>query len=174
MAEQTSPPETGASAATATAEPEAAKVQRALEQCTKTFSDEKNAGALSLLQFLNEQVLREQDIFWQRFYAFATLHAGAFVLYSSDAIKPKGRIAAAGVALGLIWLYTQWASLHYANRFKKLYHPLRLSLKIDWNVGKRGLFAKWLSEARWASSTNAGLLTAAFVAAVWVWVLLFA
>ncbi len=154
------------------AEAETAAIDEALKQCSQLFSDDQNAGTVGLLRFLNEQVLREQEIFWQRFYAFATLHAGAFVLYSSDAVKRKTPIAAAGLALGVVWLYTQWASLHYANRPKKLYHAVCRKLGISWGVGRPGLFARWFGERPWASSTNAGVLTALFVAAVWLYMLL--
>ena len=34
-------------------------------------------GKFELRSFLNEQVLREQEIFWLRFGAFAAVHAGA-------------------------------------------------------------------------------------------------
>jgi hypothetical protein len=46
-----------------------------------------------LLRFLGEERRNEQEFFWQRFYAFATLHAGAFVLMTSTAIADKALLA---------------------------------------------------------------------------------
>lgn len=142
----------------------------ALQASLRALRDPANEEALGLLRFLNEQVLREQEIFWQRFYSFATLHAGAFVLFSSP-VAPHRPLAWAGAVLGVIWSYAQWASLHYANRPKKMYHALRRDLGINWNLGKRGLYARLFGERPWASSTNAGLFTAMFVLGVWVYIL---
>lgn len=122
----------------------------------------------TLLRFLNEQVLREQEIYWQRFYAFATLHAGWFVVLASDFARPNREwVARLGFLLGLIWVYAQWASLHYANRWKPSYHALLRDLNIQYEA--HGLFASLFSSSRWASSTNAGLATAVLLCAVWGW-----
>lgn len=147
-------------------------VKRVIDKAVGCLSTSDNIGAIRLLNFLNEQVLREQDIFWQRFSSFATLHAGAFVLYSSDAPSSKYTVALAGFILSILWIYIQWASLEYADRAKTLYHPLREYLGIDWNIPRKSLFAQTMGKYRWASSTNAGVLTAWIIFALWLFILL--
>ncbi len=114
------------------------------------------------LRFLNEQVFREQEIYWQRFYSFATIHAGAFVLYAAEAIKPHSwLITSAGVLLGFVWLWVQWASLWYVDRHKKAFHDERTKMEFDFP-------SHWLFSRPWASSTNAGLLVVVIVWLFWV------
>ena len=59
--------------------------------------------AMDLLRFLNEQIMREQEIYWQRFYAFATLQAGAFLLTTSPVGKSRT------FALGALFLAVVWS-----------------------------------------------------------------
>lgn len=129
-------------------------------------------NVMNLLCFLNEQVLREQEIYWQRFYSFATLHAGAFVLATSDSVRAKGWLAIAGLTLALIWMCVQWLSLGYADRLKEPYHKLRKSVGIKFNyepdaplksdVGGR------LRRMPRLSSTNLGMGVTILVAVVWL------
>lgn len=113
------------------------------------------------LRFLNDQVFREQEIYWQRFYSFATIHAGSFVLYVAEANKPHSwLIIAAGFLLGFVWLWVQWASLWYVDRNKKAYHDERARKGFDYP-------SHWLFSRPWASSTNAGLLVVVIVWLFW-------
>lgn len=146
---------------------------------------ERNKGAMELLRFLNDQVLREQEIYWQRFYAFATLHAGAFVLATSNSLRYPKAIAAIGIVLALTWLYVQWLSLYYADRAKPRYHDMRKWLRIDYehNEGENeqpslreqkrderqvAPWKKWILIHHWASSTDVGLLVTIVVFICWV------
>jgi hypothetical protein len=120
------------------------------------------------LRFLNEQVLREQDIFWQRFYAFATVHAAGFVVFVSDLVAPQRLwVAFFGFLLGSIRAYTQWASLHYANRWKRPYHTIRKQLGLEYD--HTGWFYRCFGGRRWASSTNAALATALLIWLLWIY-----
>lgn len=129
---------------------------------------------MDLLRFLNDQVLREQEIFWQRFYAFTTLHAGAFVLVSSDAVRAKKALAIAGFILTLIWIWVQSLSLGYADRAKRLYHDFRKWLEIYFDYENapsdppRAGLKVWLRTNRRLSSTNQGRTVTILVALIWL------
>ena len=100
-------------------------------QQQRLLSLERKFGPLQLLRFFSEQVLREQEIFWMRFGAFAAVHAGSLVLVTSDVLGTRKPAAAiVGVALGLSWMYVQWISLKYADRPKDQYHWYRKQLGI--------------------------------------------
>jgi len=135
-------------------------------------------AALELLRFLNEQVLREQELFWLRFYAFATLHAGAFVLATSSSVTRPKVVALFGALLAVVWVLVQWLSLRYADRAKPDYNALRQALGILWpheegyilNTGadsQSRLSTRVLRERR-ASSTDLGFWVAAIVLACWI------
>ena len=153
-----------------------------LAEIVRTLAQKPQAW--DLLRFLNEQVLREQEIYWQRFYAFATLHAGAFVLVTSNSIRYPKAIAIVGFALGIAWFYIQWLSLSYADRAKAHYHELRKALGIYWPheaseaanvtvtgkttpVVKLGFREKILRQKR-ISSTDIGLGVTGLVVICWV------
>jgi hypothetical protein len=74
--------------------------------------------------FLREEIDSEQEFFWSRFAGFATLHAGLFVLVTSDAIKHTKPLFAAAAVLAAVWLYVQVASLFYVNRLKPQFRNL--------------------------------------------------
>ncbi|MEB3831785.1 hypothetical protein [Phormidium sp. CCY1219] len=87
---------------------------------------------LSLLSYLTEQVHREQEIYWNRFQGFAAIHAGAFVIVTSNVIREKLIATVIGFTLALIWIYVQWIGLKYVDRPKRLYHWYRRSLGMLW------------------------------------------
>jgi hypothetical protein len=118
---------------------------------------------MPVLNFLAERVDREQEIFWHRFYSFATLHAGAFVLAS--ALRPRWPIAVAGFALALIWCYVQWLSLKYVDRLKPLYHVVLQRSGIQF------VQPEWLSTKRGLSSSDIGVGVTILIATTWAMVL---
>lgn len=87
---------------------------------------------MAILAYLSEQVHREEEIYWNRFQAFAAIHAGALVLVTSNVVETKLPAAILGFALALFWGYVQWISLKYGDRPKRLYHWYRRSLGILW------------------------------------------
>ena len=73
----------------------------------------------------------EQSHYWSRFVAFATLHAGLIVLVASDAAQKRPAnliIPVLGLALGILWLFVQWLSRNYVDRWKPAYHKERKKL----------------------------------------------
>jgi hypothetical protein len=88
---------------------------------------------LDLLSYLTEQVHREQEIYWSRFQGFAAIHAGSFVLVTSNVVEEKFVATLVGFFLGIAWIYVQWISLKYVDRPKRLYHWYRRSLGILWS-----------------------------------------
>jgi hypothetical protein len=79
-------------------------------------------------EWLTNEIAREQEYYWTRFAGFATLHAGLLVLVTSSTIKNAWIFSCIGIALGLVWLYVQWASSFYVNRFKPRFHKVREAL----------------------------------------------
>lgn len=135
-------------------------------------------GKLDLLTFLNDQVLREQEIFWLRFGSFAAVHAGALVLVTSEVVQAKWWLAAVGFALALAWSYVQWISLKYADRPKKLYHWYRRSLGIFWpyeyapdqdvaSISRWRRMVDAIQRVQLVSSTDIGILIPIGVAVLW-------
>lgn len=91
----------------------------------QSYDDEKYRR-FELLQAERHQ---EQAHFWNRFTAFATLHADIFVIATSTNVQSQ-RIASLGVAiagLGLsgLWAEVQRLSLRYVDRWKPIYHRER-------------------------------------------------
>ena len=76
-------------------------------------------------KILNEEITLEQGFYWTRFSGFVTLHAGLFVLSTSDTIKHPLIFSSVAIFLGIIWFYVQKASHWYVNRlkpeFRKIY-----------------------------------------------------
>jgi hypothetical protein len=129
---------------------------------------------IDALKFLNEQVLREQEIYWSRFVAFATLNAGAFVLIASEAIKTSAILtvlSVAGIGLALLWGYVQWISLRYVDRTKPLYHELRSKMGFSFAPSQHPIIAG-IHETKWLSSTNIGVWVPILVTAMWVCVVI--
>lgn len=119
----------------------------------------------ALLAHLAERSNQEQSWFWSRFSAFATLHAGLFVLITSDAIarEHRYRFAIAGFALAACWAIIQAKSLSYVRSSKKPYHTYRVVLGLntrEHNVESTRRFT--------ASSTFWGVLTAFVVLITWI------
>lgn len=55
----------------------------------------------------------EQTQYWNRFAAFAALHAGLIVISRSE-----WYVSAFGVILALVWCAVQWLSVNYVDRDK--------------------------------------------------------
>jgi hypothetical protein len=61
-------------------------------------------------------------LYWQRFYAFATLHAALIVLVTAASFLDNWTrllIAALSLALALLWVPIQYLSLIYVDRWKE-------------------------------------------------------
>lgn len=85
--------------------------------------------------FLHDQNMREQEMYWSRFYSFATLSAGAFLLATSTEFD-KITIAVLGLALATAWMLTQIVGLGYVNRTKLVFHEKRKELGFFYSYGK--------------------------------------
>lgn len=130
------------------------------------MSDESDPSARLL--FVRENLMREQEFFWQRFYAFATLHAGAWVVATTRAFEAdRTPIARAGLVLALMWVFTQWASLHYANRWKDTYYSMLEKAHISYS--DKGVFSFLFGQWTWVSSTNVAVATTWGVLGAWLW-----
>lgn len=79
-------------------------------------------------KFLYDEIGFEQKSFWSRFAGFATLHAGLLVFITSDTVKNPQFLSVCALLLALLWLYVQWSSRFYVNRYKEQYHNLRNAL----------------------------------------------
>jgi hypothetical protein len=140
---------------------------------------------LDLLSYLTEQVHREQEIYWSRFQGFAAIHAGSFVLVTSNVVEEKFVATLVGFFLGIAWIYVQWISLKYVDRPKRLYHWYRRSLGILWSYEynllknndlpnpkkNKPLLTKWIDwiqrKSRY-SSTDVGLMVPTGVIVLWL------
>ena len=140
---------------------------------------------LGLLSYLTEQVHREQEIYWIRFQGFAAIHAGSFVLVTSNVVEEKFVATLVGFFLGIAWVYVQWISLKYVDRPKRLYHWYRRSLGILWSYEYNLLRNKdlpnlpkphssptkwidWIQRKSRYSSTDIGLMVPAGVILLWL------
>jgi hypothetical protein len=81
---------------------------------------------------LIKEITFEQEFYWTRFTGFATLHAGLFVLFTSETNKHPIYLSAAALAMGAIWLYVQIASCWYVNRLKRRFRRISEGLKFKY------------------------------------------
>lgn len=90
--------------------------------------------SMEQLNFLHDQGMREQEMYWSRFYSFATLSAGAFLLATA---APIGKLLSAvlGLALAVAWVVTQVVGVGYVNRTKLVYHEKRRELGFYYKYG---------------------------------------
>jgi len=76
-----------------------------------------------------ELTYREQDFYWQRFTAFATLHAALFVLVTATLTVSRFwsslLISILSICLAIIWFAVQHISLKYVDRWKPAFHAER-------------------------------------------------
>lgn len=140
----------------------------------RLFELERVVGHAELLTYLTEHVHREQEIFWSRFGVFATIHAGALVLVTSDVVTHKSAVSIVGISLAVIWLFVQWISLTYADRPKRLYHWYRRSVGILWDYERKDIarpwrerVAGWIQRTTLLSSTDWGIVVPAATALLW-------
>jgi hypothetical protein len=112
-------------------------------------------------EWLSEEISREQEFYWTRFTAFATLHAGLLVLITSDALKRPHILAGVAIALGVIWFYIQLASLHYVNRLKPLFRAAREARGIDYLPHR--VFSR-----RFLSTTDVALVVPFGLTVLWI------
>lgn len=132
------------------------------EENSDEISDEKALQKLSkIIPTIQEHRFQEQAFFWSRFSAFATLHGGLFVLATSNAIKNQQYISYLGVLLGLLWIFIQWASLYYVDRWKGQYYEYLKLMEIN-------LKRHWLFSRPRFSSTDFAVFTTIIVFILWV------
>ena len=120
-----------------------------------------DSTVLPFFQIVSDIVMREQTFYWQRFSAFAALHAGLLVLATSSALNSPVPVRVIGLVLGILWAYIQFVSRHYVNRLKPLYHEKREQLGI-------GYKRHWLFDHAFLSSTNMGCIVALGVSVLWI------
>jgi hypothetical protein len=102
----------------------------------------------------------EQEWFWSRFAAFATLHAGLFVFSRVETERPVDWIlAAGGLFLGGIWMLVQSKSRHYVRQSKKRLHSFEIALGLRRHTGESssevhatdlGVWTSWAVFVMWA------------------------
>lgn len=109
-------------------------------------------------ELLNNEIALEQEYYWTRFTAFATLHAGLFVLFTLNGHKIL--LSGAAVGLGIVWLYVQVASLWYVNRLKSDFNKVSKTLKLPWP--KHHIFSE-----RFRSTTDVALLVPYGLTILW-------
>ena len=119
------------------------------------------SNSLDLDTYVREINLQEQNYYWQRFSAFATLHAGLFVLATSDSITNRLPIYIIGIILAVAWVFIQWASLFYVERIKPFFFN-RLETK-----GVR-LRRHWLFSEFKLSSTRIGVAVTVLIFLLWL------
>jgi hypothetical protein len=112
-------------------------------------------------EWLSEEISREQEFYWTRFTAFATLQAGLLVLITSDALKRPHVLVAVAIALGVIWFYVQLASLYYVDRLKPLFHAAREARGIHYS--RHRVFSR-----RFLSTTDVALLVPFGITVLWI------
>jgi hypothetical protein len=110
--------------------------------------------------FTTEQARHEQELFWSRFNAFATLHAGIFV-FASVKISDVASVVLQGVGLllGLLWLTVMMRSRDYVQTSK---HRAK---EVENAVGLRDPHAPSVIRRH---STDYGVMTAGIVTLAWV------
>ena len=69
----------------------------------KESNEVQEVSNIKRLTFLHDQVMREQEMYWSRFYSFATLSAGAFLLTTSKELDQL-LIAVLGLGLAAVWV----------------------------------------------------------------------
>lgn len=107
------------------------------------------------------RVFSELNLFWQRFTAFAALHAGLFVLVGAESIAGKHWVVILGLTLAIFWFLIQLVSLFYVNRNKHKYY--KYGVKLGIKKAKR----HWLLNGGLSSSAM-GLYVSSFVLVFWV------
>lgn len=151
--------------------------ERKREELRKQLTEMRGAlstdrDAMHLLTFLQDRVFREQECYWYRFYSFATLHAGAFVLTTSTAVKNiPVELAWGGLVLAAVWIYIQLISLYYVDRAKPLEYLVREDFKMDFTPTGWIAILKPIFSKSWASSTDIAMCVPFIVLAAWIWVL---
>ena len=87
----------------------------------------------------------EQNFFWQRFSAFATLHAALFVLTTATQIAnhtwASALVVTLSIALAVAWIAVQSVSLKYADRWKPAFHSEREALGIKSEIPTNRLYS---------------------------------
>ena len=110
--------------------------------------------------WLTNEIAREQEYYWSRFYAFATLQTGFLVLVASTVVKRPLVLALLAFILGVVWIYVQFASRFYVNRLKATFYAA---------CGARGIEhpAHWLYK-RNRSSTDVALVVPVSLTLFWI------
>jgi hypothetical protein len=84
------------------------------------------------VELFQDAVHQQQHFFWNRFTAFATLHAGLFVVATTVQARfiPRTIILVLGIGLSLMWAAIQWRSLQYVDQPKIRYYELARALDL--------------------------------------------
>jgi hypothetical protein len=97
--------------------------------------DQINEDIYKRVELFQNALHQEQGFFWNRFTAFATLHAGLFVVSTSGDVQahllPRMVILILGFLLSLSWAAIQWLSLQYVDRPKVRYYDLARKLGLE-------------------------------------------
>jgi hypothetical protein len=93
----------------------------------------------------------------------AALHAGLFVLATSNAIGDPRWVCGGALFLGLLWFYIQWASLAYVNRLKPRFHTVCNRVGFHYPGVKR-----WLRFPTNVALVVPGLLTLSWITLLFV------
>ena len=120
----------------------------------------------ALLDHLAERANQEQGWFWGRFAAFATLHAGFFVLITSSVFqgqRARYMFSVGGAILGASWFVVQLRSLSYVMKTKAPYHNYRVLLGLNAPEDNRFRLVRWIT-----SSTFIGVFTSGVVVVAWL------
>lgn len=116
---------------------------------------------LERLKFYRDLICHEQAFYWSRFQGFAALNAGLLALVSINADGEPTALKVLGLLLAAIWVYVQWTSLWYVNRYKPEYHALRE--KFDVSQTSHSIHGR-----RRLSSTDIAFCGTVIVALIWL------
>ena len=124
---------------------------------------------------MTNEVSREQEYYWTRFAAFATLQAGFLVLVtvtvdadSSTAPTSSGSPVASSTVLAwmamvvsAVWVYVQWCSRHYIERLNPEFRRMRGSF--GFKLERHVFFGR-----RFLAATDAAMLAPVAVLVWWI------
>ena len=81
---------------------------------------------------MGEQLHAEQSHFWNRFAAFAALHAGLLIVAIETSGWARELTALLGIGLTVLWLAVQSKSREYVERWKAPFHEYRRKQRLLW------------------------------------------
>ena len=97
-----------------------------------------NSASREKFRDLMQLATQEQNFFWQRFGALATLHAALIVLVTATLISERFWAALAvsflSALLAILWIIIQGTSVRYVDRWKPQFHAERERLGITSSI----------------------------------------